>query len=138
MSNNTSVLKFNRYIVKKVEYITNEEYVSLDEEVELPFEFESTTTYDNNHMEIELGARIFKNAVEKNYPFEMYVCLKGFFEIETSEDIRRFERNAIAILFPYLRAVVSTYTANANVAPVLLPAMNINEYLRKKYETPVL
>ena len=41
---------------------------------------------------------------------------------------------AIAILFPYLRAIVSTYTANANVVPVILPAMNINAYMRKKYQ----
>ena len=49
-------------------------------------------------------------------------------------DIKKFESNAIAIMFPYLRAIISTYTVNANVAPVLLPAMNINEYFRKKYE----
>lgn len=28
----------------------------------------------------------------------------------------------------------STYTANANVVPVILPAMNINAYMRKKYQ----
>lgn len=53
---------------------------------------------------------------------------------DAQSDIKFFEKNAIAILFPYLRAIVSTYTVNANVAPILLPAMNINEYLRKKYE----
>lgn len=68
-------------------------------------------------------------------PFEMEVILKGYFGVENAQsDIKFFEKNAIAILFPYLRAIVSTYTVNANVAPILLPAMNINEYLRKKYE----
>ena len=47
--------------------------------------------------------------------------------------IKGFEANAIAILFPYIRAIISTYTANANVAPVIIPPMNINVYLRKKY-----
>ena len=47
--------------------------------------------------------------------------------------IKDFEANAIAILFPYIRAIISTYTANANVAPVIIPPMNINVYLRKKY-----
>lgn len=65
----------------------------------------------------------------------MEVVLKGYFRVKgIQNDIKLFEKNAIAIMFPYLRAIVSTYTANANVAPVLLPAMNINEYFRKKYE----
>ena len=47
--------------------------------------------------------------------------------------IRDFEANAIAILFPYMRAIISTYTANANVAPVIIPPMNINAYLKEKH-----
>lgn len=64
----------------------------------------------------------------------MKVTIKGYFSIDAEEahiDVRMFEQNAIAILFPYLGAIVSTYTANANVAPVILPAMNINVYMRK-------
>lgn len=64
----------------------------------------------------------------------MKVTIKGYFSIDAEEahiDVRMFEQNAIAILFPYLGAIVSIYTANANVAPVILPAMNINVYMRK-------
>ena len=67
----------------------------------------------------------------------MEVVLKGFFSIDSADsnvDISFFKTNAVAILFPYLRAIVSSYTANANIAPVILPAMNINEYIRKKYQ----
>ena len=134
MSNNRSVLRFNKYIVEKVVFEVNEEYFCSEEDIELPFDFDTNTVFIDNRLEIELSALIFKNAVKNNYPFEMQVVLKGFFEVENGSDIRAFEMNAIAILFPYVRAIVSTYTANSNVAPVLLPAMNINEYLRKKYE----
>lgn len=135
MSESRSILRFDKYIVKKVVYQANENCVNESDEIELPFEFETKTEIDNEQMEIELGAIIFKNADENDYPFEMEVILKGYFSVENAKnDIRFFEKNAIAIMFPYLRAIVSTYTANANVAPVLLPAMNINEYLRKKYE----
>lgn len=86
-------------------------------------------------MEIELKVHIFKDALHNNYPFEMTLCIKVFFDIQTSDiDIKIFEKNAVAILFPYLRALVSTYTANANVAPVILPTMNINSYLETKYK----
>ena len=35
------------------------------------------------------------------------------------------ERNAIAILFPYIRSYISTITTQPGMAPILLPAMNI-------------
>lgn len=134
MSDNKSVLRFEKYIVDKVYYKTNENCINEDEEIELPFDFETKTEFENNQMVIELGATIFQNAEKHNYPFEIDVVLKGYFSIKGNQnDIRAFEKNAIAIMFPYLRAIVSTYTANANVAPVILPAMNINEYFRKKY-----
>ena len=135
LSENRSILKFERYIVKKIVFETNEKYINKNEEIELPFEFDTNTIIKDDKMEIELGTTIFQNAEENDYPFEMEVILKGYFGVENAQsDIKFFEKNAIAILFPYLRAIVSTYTVNANVAPILLPAMNINEYLRKKYE----
>ena len=136
MSDNKSVLRFEKYIVDKVYYKTNESCMNEAEEIDLSFDFETKAKYENNQMVIELVATIFQNAEENNYPFEMEVVLKGYFRVKgIQNDIKLFEKNAIAIMFPYLRAIVSTYTANANVAPVLLPAMNINEYFRKKYET---
>lgn len=38
-----------------------------------------------------------------------------------------FFRNSIAILFPYVRAFISTVTLQANISPVILPTMNLSE-----------
>ena len=38
-------------------------------------------------------------------------------------------KNAIAILYPYVRALISTYTANANINPLILPAINVNKLI---------
>ncbi|HLO91987.1 MAG TPA: hypothetical protein VK172_12560 [Lentimicrobium sp.] len=38
-----------------------------------------------------------------------------------------FYQNSIAILFPYVRAFVSTVTLQANIGPILLPTMNLSE-----------
>lgn len=138
MGNSRSVLRFEKYIVKEISYLTNEMCEDVDE-IALDFDFDTDLCLDvkKNKMEIQLTAEIFKDSVKKNYPFEMRVSIKGYFSIEVEDsniDVRMFEENAVAILFPYLRAIVSTYTANANVAPVLLPAMNINAYMRKKYQ----
>lgn len=46
--------------------------------------------------------------------------------------IENFKPNAVAILFPYVRALISSYTANANVTPLVLPPINVNQLLRNK------
>ena len=48
-----------------------------------------------------------------------------------------FYPNSIAIVFPYVRAFVSTLTLQANVQPMLLPTINLSslqETLRKNTE----
>lgn len=37
-----------------------------------------------------------------------------------------FYSNSIAIIFPYIRAFVSTLTLQANVVPIMLPTLNIS------------
>ena len=37
-----------------------------------------------------------------------------------------FYSNSIAILFPYVRAFISTVTLQANVSPIMLPTMNLS------------
>lgn len=137
MSSNRSVLRFDKYIVKSISFQANEKCYCMDDQVELDFDFDIRSSIEENKLVIELSSIIFPDAVTQNYPFEMEVVLKGFFSIDSVDsnvDISFFKTNAVAILFPYLRAIVSSYTANANIAPVILPAMNINEYIRKKYQ----
>ena len=52
---------------------------------------------------------------ENYYPFKMEVILKGYFGVENAQsDIKFFEKNAIAILFSYLRAIVSSNKCGVN------------------------
>ncbi len=55
-------------------------------------------------------------------------CL-AFFEFKELlklEDIPDyFYPNSIAILFPYIRAFISTLTLQANIPPIVLPTMNL-------------
>ena len=49
-----------------------------------------------------------------------------FNKILKFEDIPEyFYTNSIAILFPYIRAFVSTLTLQANIPPIILPTMNL-------------
>lgn len=81
-------------------------------------------------MNIILNVDVFKGI--EDAPFYMEVEIAGYFELEGEDDITKYEANAIAIMYPYLRAIVSTYTSAANVAPVILPAINVNAMLKRK------
>lgn len=80
-----SVLQFEKYIVKEIHYQANESYITCDDGISLDFDFDAQSYFseDNKKMEVELRADVFKKAVQKNYPFEMSVSIKGFFCIET-------------------------------------------------------
>lgn len=133
-NNNRSVLKFNKYIVKEISFYANEEFKPKGElDLKFNFDVERYISEDGKKLEVMLSSIIFQNAIKNNYPFEMRVCLKGFFDVEGSDkNIEHFVKNATAILFPYLRSIVSTYTANANIIPVILPPMNINAYFEDR------
>ena len=48
----------------------------------------------------------------------------GIFRTEAGQQVL-IERNAVAIMFPYLRSYISTITTQPGMAPVVLPPMNI-------------
>ena len=81
-------------------------------------------------MYVKLEVEIFKKTEEP--PFTMKVVMEGFFEMIGVDKIEKYKANAIAIMYPYLRALVSTYTANSNVLPLILPAINVNAMLEEK------
>ena len=82
-------------------------------------------------MIVNLSTYIFKNSIENNYPFELEIEITGFFTT-TGDAVDRFKANAIAIMYPYVRAIVSTYTALANIPPLILPAINVNALLEQQ------
>ena len=52
----------------------------------------------------------------------MIVKLTGYFTEENNDENINFEPNAIAILYPYVRSIVSIYTINSNVNGLILPS----------------
>ena len=126
-----SSLKFINYIVNSVNYKVN---MNANKEGTYKFNFDINNTTkiskEKDKMTITLSANVFKGVDDA--PFYIDVEITGYFEIEGKEDISKFESNAIAIMYPYLRAIISTYTASANVAPVILPAINVIAMLKRK------
>lgn len=126
-----SSLRFENYKVNKIEFKANE--IKQQKQVwNLKFNINNTTEVnkERNRMKITLAINMFEGV--ENAPFSMNVEISGFFELVGEDDITRYEANAIAIMYPYLRAIVSTYTASANVSPIILPAINVNAMLENK------
>lgn len=98
------------------------------------FDIKNTTKIsdEKNKMTITLNVNVFKGI--EDAPFYIDVEITGYFELDGEDNILNYEANAIAIMYPYLRAIVSTYTTSANVSPIILPAINVNAMLKRKKE----
>ena len=71
----------------------------------------------------------------KKEEYELQVSLTGFFRIDQAEGPQSqmveslINKNAVAILMPYLRSEVTLLTAQPETDSVVLPAFNINKML---------
>ncbi len=128
MPNN--VMKFLDYKVITAKFSLNEKFVFPEDGVveispEFNYEIEKISKDETN---VYLCAEI-KSALNNSMPFEIETKIVGKFYVkdwEKEENVVLIKKNAIAILFPYLRAIISTITTSANIPPYTLPIMNIN------------
>lgn len=82
----------------------------------------------------EVTCKIFDSDFgELNKPFYLRVKICGVFSIlgfderdEVHVDI--IKRNTLAILFPYIRSIISHLTMEMQLDPIILPPMNINSF----------
>lgn len=80
--------------------------------------------------ELKFVFKSFYDETGRENPYVEVECLAMFkFEdVHSIEDIPSFfYRNAIAILFPYVRAFVSMVTLQANLQPVVIPTFNLSD-----------
>ena len=132
MAKYESVLKFESYAIDEIVFKRNSNFNPENKPDKVEFGIKKSKSIEGNKMIIKLYTCVFENSEENNYPFEMSVCLTGYFEFADETGKYDFEPNAIAILYPYIRSIVSTYSVNANVGVVLLPTINVNEMLKNQ------
>ncbi|WP_264509972.1 protein-export chaperone SecB [Flavobacterium sp. N1719] len=68
--------------------------------------------------------------IDREKPFIKINCIGSFVfqNIKTINEIPEyFYRNAMALLFPYLRAFISVLTLQANIPPLVLPTYNLSQ-----------
>ena len=123
-----SCLSLENYVVKTMKFSINENFdFGTDATITLNPEFtRNINKIDDDTVLVNLIFCIDnKNA---DMPFDMEVNIEGIFRLENWEQpemLPLIRSNSVAILFPYLRSVVTMITANANISPYVLPVMNI-------------
>lgn len=124
-----SKLSFISYRVKEVILKQNDNFQNKGKPINVDFKLEHNTDISDNIMKINLILTIFDKAEENNYPFYMKTVLEGKFALE-GDNIEAFEINGIALLYPYIRSIISTYTANSNMPTLILPPINVANYYK--------
>ena len=124
-----SGLRFINYQVNDVVFHLNNDYKENSKSVDFNIQrFVQYLEDDENTMYVTLILNIFEKPEENDYPFSMFLDVTGTFKLDNIDKENRetfAEVNAVAILFPYLRSLVSTYTANSNIPALILPPINI-------------
>ena len=129
-----STLKYIGYTVDNLLFKRNPDFN--EHKVEVLFNVASEVQYfEENKALVTVTLVIFPDAQKNDFPFSIDLSVTGEFQIENydpTKDSKLFEINTVSIMFPYLRALVSTITANANVAPLILPPINVIQLLQNK------
>ncbi|MBS7787653.1 protein-export chaperone SecB [Flavobacterium sp. CYK-55] len=120
-----AVFQLNKYYFNSVK-------IDLDEKKskDVNVEFNPSGVFNTEKSEYELKITFSAYSGENKNEFIRIVCIAifGFDNVSKLEEVPSFfYRNSIAILFPYLRAFVSTVTLQANIPPMVLPTYNLSE-----------
>lgn len=101
-------------------------FIEGNEKLNLDFKPSGSFFPNNKAYRLEFLFRAIDEISKKSVVMVNCVAWFEFQDVERIEDIPDyFYANSIAILFPYVRAFVSTLTLQANVPPMVLPTLNL-------------
>lgn len=133
------VIQMENYIVNRIDFHLNPDFdfKIMKKHLEINPRFErQIKELDENSLAVEISLSIHDNDVPS--PFHLDVVISGLFHCalwkKSSEEGKIVVDRITAILFPYLRSLVSTVTVNANIPPVVIPVMNVSALFDQKEE----
>ena len=116
----------NNYVFSKVQIDYAKKQNTDDKEINIDLDPSGILYEDDSLYVLTFLFKAFKSAKE---PFVEIKCEANFtFNKKVNKDTIPdfFYQNSIAILFPYIRAFVSTVTLQTNEEPIVLPTMNLS------------
>ena len=123
MGNFNSVLTLQKLVFDKIEFNRK----GFKNTQELKFELQVQISFDEN--DIYKVTLVLKGTKQDEY--DIVISLSGFFKIEGKDQMIQdlLNKNAVAILMPYLRSELTLLTAQPDTDSVVLPPFNINKML---------
>ncbi|MFE8700894.1 hypothetical protein ACFYKX_09725 [Cytobacillus sp. FJAT-54145] len=135
MSKNVvSELRFNDFAIDRMVFQKNHTYTPTDKEIGLEFGLsaEASISSEMDESIIVLNCKIFEeNFDEHNVPFFLELSMRGYFNCSQDFNIEDFQFNGMAILLPYLRSVITSFTAQSGISPVILPPINVYKVFKR-------
>lgn len=129
-----SFLIFHNYFIDELIFSRNLSYEKkIDADViKGNFRVEYHPTGMKNKIIVSVTTKLFDEDFSKEEnPFYLYLTVSGYFEfndedkkVENKLADRVLKANSVAILFPYIRSIITNITASANIPPVVLPPIN--------------
>jgi preprotein translocase subunit SecB len=131
-----SSLKFLNYDVDNILFEKNKKFnqekVKMDISLKKDINFVEKESDESEKYSVSLEINIFEDPIENNFPFSLFIKMTGYFNVITKDENMKEELinlNSVSILFPYLRSLVSTITANSNISSLIIPPLNINKLI---------
>lgn len=125
MDNFKSVLTLQKMVFDKIEF----DRKGFKNNKELKFELQVQIGIDEN--DTYKVTLVLNGAKQDEY--DIVISLSGFFRVEGQEELEDkiiqdlINKNAVAILMPYLRSELTLLTAQPETDSVVLPPFNINK-----------
>lgn len=124
---NMAVMQFLGYRVVDISYNCESSFEFPEGDVSYKFNFsKSNVLLSENDFQENLKVNIFYLEDENidTAPYKLSVEIAGRFVCK-EEWQPKWETNAIAIIFPYLRSIVSMITSTSGREPIILPTINV-------------
>lgn len=117
-----STLKLSHCVFDELKFV-RKGFLAQSDPHEDQFQFSRRISKDNDGAyRVSLAVQ-----VQRESEFDLSIAITGYFEIGEDDPNKGIllEKNAVAILFPFLRAELTLLTAQPEMIPVVMPAVNI-------------
>ncbi|MBR2714772.1 MAG: protein-export chaperone SecB [Ruminococcus sp.] len=117
-----AVVSLKGYKVDKMDFVA---LLDNGTQVKLAHKYQYNVQYGKNNMcKGEFDIEVF----DSNNPdkFKVHVVMSGIFSFKEGEKKEQIHTNTFKTLFPYLKAFVTTLTANCGIPPIMIPDIDID------------
>ena len=131
MQNKSTVLEMTSYSIKSFKYEKNKNFKLKEKNIPIPFDFQTSfKKIDDDNLITEINVSIEN---DEKFPFQLSLTLQsGFKSSKWESSAKQVELTTTTILFPYVRALITSLTAVAGEQPIILPVMNVAEMMKNK------